>query len=123
MSWDRASTRSRPPLLIGTHYAALSVQVGKHLFLECRLVQVPAANGDPERHGPLLCLAGHVLVHGDRRIDPATLEEKGTNGPAGTFRGDKDNVHVFRGDHLGLKPISTPSPNSEQTTDIFLVDH
>jgi hypothetical protein len=86
-----------------THHTTLSVEVRVHLLLKGGLVAVAGTDGDTESDGLLLGVAGHVLVHGDGRVDTAALEEEGADGAAGTLGGDEDDVDVLGGDDVGLE--------------------
>lgn len=86
-----------------THQAtALAVQVTVDLLLKGGLVHVACADGNTERDGLLLGLAGHVLVDGDRRVDAAALAEERAHCAAGTLWCDEDYVNVGWDLDLGL---------------------
>lgn len=81
--------------------AALAVQVRVDLLLEGGLVEVARPDGDAERDGLLLGLAGYVLVDGDGGVDAAALAEEGADGAAGALGGDEDDVDVGGNFDLG----------------------
>lgn len=74
--------------------AALAVQVGVDFLLEGGLVEVARADGDAHGDGFLLGLACDVLEDGDGGVDAAALTEEGSDGAAGAFGGDEDDVDV-----------------------------
>lgn len=74
--------------------AALTVQVRVDLLLEGGLVEVAGADGDTERDGLLLSLAGDVLEDGDGGVDATALAEEGADSAAGALGGNEDDVDV-----------------------------
>lgn len=82
--------------------AALAVQVGVDFLLEGGLVHVARADGDAERDSLFFGFARHVLEDGDGAVDAAALAEEGTNGAAGSFGCDEDDVDVGGDFDLGL---------------------
>jgi hypothetical protein len=74
--------------------ATLAVQVRVHLLLEGGLVEIAGADGNAEGDGLLLGLASHVLEDGDGGVDSTALAEERTDGAAGAFGSDEDDVNV-----------------------------
>lgn len=85
-----------------THQAAtLTVQVRVDLLLEGSLVQVAGADGDTQGNGPLLSLAGDVLVDGEGRVDTTALTEERADGTSRALGGAEDDVNVLGNIDLG----------------------
>ena len=85
-----------------TYNTTLAIEIGIYLLLKGGLVHVPRADGNTEGDSLLLGLSGNILPHGDGRVDATSLLKESADGTSRTLGGDKDNIHIFGRDDVGI---------------------
>ena len=89
----------RKRALDGAHEnAALAVEVREDFLAERGLVHVPCAHSHTQGKRALLGSPARVLVHRNRRVDAAALEEQRAHGRARALGRNEHDVNIRGGD-------------------------
>ena len=74
--------------------STFTVQIAVDFLLKGGLVKISGSDGDTQCHSLFFGLTGNVLEDRDGGVDASAFLEEGSDGTAGTFGGDEDDVDV-----------------------------